>query len=801
MENLIFIIDKVAGSIRRYQDFEILFDSHEGVRNAVGTLYCDLICLCTRVVRFHAKSFRYAFASFDKEFGPISDAIDLHGVEVERAANAAHMKESKVAREQMSVEKQGTYKHIDVLSAPSLTWAAIAQVLHQLLCWLSPSTAEDDLRIHGENYMSGSCDWAIASTKFNDWFNDTTNAKNSLQIIGRPGSGKSTLATFLVQHLSRSTSPVLYFFCNRSDSEKRKTIYVIRTLLAQLLKIDSHLASHILPQYQDSGRTFADSYMIVFNVLRTVMTQYQNRALYIVIDAVDECIDAFEAWNGLLFQLQSCLQGTKTKLMITRRDMHDRNEFSRGSESWSASHELIMRPTSASQYIHEYIQRRVHKIDTVADTNIETKIVRQISQASDGLWLYARLMIDEVERAPSQEIVEKRLNSLPHGLSDLYTQIVQSCETRMTEDQRKFAKYLYIWLDVNDYMPDFLSENFDRLPYCTLQLIFRFVNGGSEVYNAASLARELGTPLIRVHELDSTYEVDFVHHSAYQYLAQCSKESFRETEVSEPPQILKPLKLKQFYRGVTAIWYFTECADSSQQLADLRDTSKLGDFFGSNSIGSYFEMDYGLWNAFMADTFPKELSERELIEAEDLLLQLTDFLRSDKALRWFEMATIINYSGNYMQLLDNVNEASSATRHASSLSNTIFQNFNYQRKTFFGWWGFILGRTTPWRAKRGYNIPTDEPPSLQTDALARKMTQIAKHWGSISFADGRGRIAKDDRYLEQNRKRVVCVHCSRAMPSGFYDKHLHYACKFITKAHQESSRKEAWDSFVKKVGA
>lgn len=311
----------------------------------------------------------------------------------------------------------------------------------------------------------------------------------------------------------------------------------------------------------------------------------------------------------------------------------------------------------------------------------------------------------------------------------------------MTEDQRNFAKYLYVWLDVNDYMPDFISRILDRLPYHTLQLIFRFVNGGSEVYNATSLARELGTPLIEVHELDSTYWVDFVHNSAYQYLARCS-ESFRETEFSEPPQILKPLKLKQFYRGVTAIWYFTECADSSQQLADLRDTS---DFFGSNSIGSYFEMAYGLWNAFKAESFPKELTEKERIEAEDLLLQLTGFLSSDRALRWFEMATIINYSGNFMQLLDLVNEASSATKSGSNISNTIFQNFTHQRKIFFGWWKFILERTTPWPARRGYDIPMDEPPGLETDALARKMTQIAEHWGSISFADDHGCIAKDNR--------------------------------------------------------
>ena len=225
---------------------------------------------------------------------------------------------------------------------------------------------------------------------------------------------------FLVQHLSRPTLPVLYFFCNGSDSEKRITIYVIRTLIAQLLKISSHYANHILPKYQDCGRTFADSSAIVFEVFERVMIN-QARALYIIIDAVDECIDAFEAWNGLLFQLESCLQDSKTKSIITRREVPDRKKPSWSNQPWSASHELVMEPAFALQHIHEYIQRRVHRMDTVANTKIETKIVRQISEGSDGLWLYARLMMDEVERAPSKEILEKRLTSLPHKLSDLYT--------------------------------------------------------------------------------------------------------------------------------------------------------------------------------------------------------------------------------------------------------------------------------------------------------------------------------------------------------------------------------------------
>ncbi|KAL9600505.1 MAG: hypothetical protein Q9219_003156 [cf. Caloplaca sp. 3 TL-2023] len=785
LERLVFMIDKIAGSIRRYQDFETLFALHEGVRNAVGALHCDLIYLCTRVVRFHARALRYALASFDKEFGPISEAIDLHSAEVDRAANAAHMMESKAVRDQILLEKQ-------------------AHVLHEVLRWLSPSTAEDNLRMHLGNYMSGSCDWVIASTKFNDWLRKKSSAENSLQIAGRPGSGKSTLAAFLIRHLSKSSLPVLYFFCDRSDCEKRSTLYVIRTLLAQLLKIDSSLAHQILPHYRNCGRTFADSYEILFGLLQAVMKHCQNRAFCIVVDGVDECIDAFDQWDGLLFQLQSCLQDAKTKLIVTQRTSADGKDPSLTpwtNQEWSASQELLMRPKFASQHIHEYIQRRARNIPMVANTEDEAKIVTRISKASDGLWLYARLMIDEVERAPSKESIERCLSSLPHGLFDLYTQIVHSCETRMTEDQRKFAKHLYIWLDVNDYMPDFLSENFDRLPYNTLQLIFRFVNGGNDVHDAASLAQELGKPLIAAHHLDSTYEFDFVHYSAYRYLARCSEISAPGTEISGFSQIIQPLKLKQFHRGVVAIWYFSECADSSQKLLDLKETSKMGDSVGSDSIGSYFEMAYGLWNAFKADLGPLNgLSDKETAEAEGLILQLTDFLRSDRALRWFEMATIINYSGDYRLLLDNVQDALFTTISGSNTVNKNFQDFLYQKKAFFQKWEFILERTTPWLAKKGWDIPEQERSSLETDPSARKMMQIAEYWGQVSFADDQGNIQKYQPPRMWREEVIFCVHCSRPMSKDSYSKHLEFACRFNhAKGPLKTRRERVWNSFMTKL--
>ena len=76
----------------------------------------------------------------------------------------------------------------------------------------------------------------------------------------------------------------------------------------------------------------------------------------------------------------------------------------------------------------------------------------------------------------------------------------------------------------------------------------------------------------------------FVHRSAYQYLADSSGLSSDKL-----PLILKPQRLKQLHRGVTAVWYFIECADSAKQLEGLKDPLMLGDFFGSD------KMAYGLW--------------------------------------------------------------------------------------------------------------------------------------------------------------------------------------------------------------
>ncbi|PVI02697.1 hypothetical protein DM02DRAFT_297156 [Periconia macrospinosa] len=246
----------------------------------------------------------------------------------------------------------------------------------------------------------------------------------------------------------------------------------------------------------------------------------------------------------------------------------------------------------------------------------------------------------------------------------------------MTKDHQKFAKFLYIWLDVSDY---------DRMSYETLELIFRYVNGGEAVFNAASLAKELGSPLIKIHSTNSTYGLNFVYATAYQYLADSSKWDYTKL-----PIVLKPQMLKQLYRGVTAAWYFTQSERANEQFEALKSGSIDADY------SCYFEMTYGLWDAFKLQYTLPHGSPEEDLEISRLCSRLTTFLQSVECFKWFEMSTMINYVGKYSQLYDNILEALDAAERNKRHCHPGFSEFSHARQLFFATWTYIIFKTTPW---------------------------------------------------------------------------------------------------------
>ena len=577
--------------------------------------------------------------------------------------------------------------------------------------WLSPSNVQDDLHRHQLEYMPGSCDWILEAPQAQDCLN--AQHSTTMKILGRPGTGKAVLMSFLVSYLAeQSEKHVLYFFCKASDTEKRETTHVLRTLLSQLLRIDEALYRDLEPLYTRSGRATADSYVDLYSALLLGLSK-TTKTIFIMIDAVDESQDAKNLLQAL-FDTKRVAGGILI-MLFTSRPMQ---------LPFSFDEDLLFDSKTTNQPIQKYVDHRVLQMKTLSDGVLGLIVTRQITRAADGLWLYARLMLDEIERLPSAALIQRHLRSIPHGLTQLYTQILKSKESTLTAMDLEFGQQVLLWFDISDYLPAFLPNFY--VDYETLVLVLQKVNFGQPLFNPAELVSNLCSPLMRVEDFQQVegvpsiyrYQISPAHHTADQYI----RES-QNLPAANLPLMLRPRRLRQLHRCATSIWYFTACETSATHLQNLRDDPER------HYYGSYFEMAYGIWNALHLVHLPTDLDEPEITEATTLLREITSYITSEECLRWVETAIIINYVGKWSKLLLNAETglvSARENRHLTSIS--AFQTFQDARMTFLSDYLYVLQATGP-----DYHLlgnPPLMPDEFKTRPLAVRML-IGQEWQEV----------------------------------------------------------------------
>lgn len=527
---------------------------------------------------------------------------------------------------------------------------------------------------------------------------------------------QTVLASFLVRYLREQKHRcVLYFFCKAHDVEKREAIHVHRTLLAQLLHHDESLYDCIEPFYTCSGRATADSGVDVGSALSTAFSKTLESRINIILDALDKCQD----YENLVRSLSDLRNHTSSpiNLVVTSRKM---------PLSVTFDEEMIFEVQSSDQPIYEYISHRVHYMKALSDGALARRVVREVSQAADGLWLYARLILDEIERLPSAVFIQRHLRNVPRGLTQLYTQILQAKESRFTDVELMFAQQIYLWFDESDYMPSFLFV--DCLSYDTLSLILQKVNFGQAVFDPIDLVSRLCSPLIKATDFSDEnekltscshdYEITAIHHTVDQYIQES-----QHLPAIKLPLVLKPRRLRQLHRGATAAWFYTACEVSAKDLAGYRD-NPYGDAYGS-----YFEMAYGLWGALQFTDLPTDLDTDEMTEAIALMGEMTDFVdsKTGTCLRWIESAIIINYAGKWSQLLENAERGLALMqRHHTMSRHPCLENYRLVREVFFIDYVYVLRVTGPGPYVGISNIPKAE--NFDKRPLAVKMLEIGRKW-------------------------------------------------------------------------
>ncbi|KAJ0415697.1 hypothetical protein BJY00DRAFT_317632 [Aspergillus carlsbadensis] len=615
--------------------------------------------------------------------------------------------------------------------------------------WLSPASFKDDLYNHQREYMDGSCYWALQRPEIASFLSPSDRSE-ILSIRGAPGIGKSTLTAFLIRRLIDAGHSVLYFFCKDTEGGKSKPFQALRTIISQILATEDGqgLVLWLERIRLQSGQRKAESFATLHGSFSHAITARSvlHRQLYLVVDALDECEDG----RLLASTLSAALNASKRpfKLLLTSREEPDLLDFfqkykERSSESGNAAlHELSILPSTIQQPVVAYVKQRVANFQHIRETPLGQQVFDNVSAASDGSWLYAKLILDEIERLPSPASIARQLKNIPTGLVQLYHTIFSTVEKSLSPTELYLAQQLFIWID----MKDFVLVGRNALDRDVLNIVFQAANSGDEVFDSIGLARKLCSPLITLKsnrksdDTESSVTVSFVHHTAMQFVRQSS---VRNTPSSTAiPAILRPQPLKALHRASTAMWYFREsdkCTSLLSELAANPDSSH------TLEPGAYFEMAYALWGAFYLQHLPEHLDDDDLQQAAQLCAQLTEFLLSPACLRWVELAIIVNYRWGYVNLFNNVMAALRAAMAAvkpkprgldpenhnqnqeENHNPRAFQVFSVVRVEFFADFAHVISCTGP--ASRGRSLAV--PEGFGNRPMAMNLMGLGKKWAYL----------------------------------------------------------------------
>ena len=381
--------------------------------------------------------------------------------------------------------------------------------------WLQPTnyTADSsEFRRHLASQAPGTGHWICDASKFEQW--QTSDNNGSLWIKGVPGSGKSVLAASMIDHLERDDEiPVLYFFFRYIIAANRTSRSLVRDWLAQLLPYSSRLQAILQPL--SSNMLENVSYEQLWEHLLAGLSSVQK--VYCVVDALDE----MELDNKFLQCLNS-LAGFRpgsVKLLMTSRP---REHLQSSLRDTSIIH-ISLESEAVGKDITVFVLHRLRIALPGPDhEELRGSLASTISTKSRGLFLYARILLDQIvlELASRQQVdIQNLAITLPVGLEEMYnSMLLKQSQLLGFPGHSEIGTKIQVFLlecVTHSSRPLRLNELADALTVAFMPSIPGLCLASLSQWNPKQVTRIACAPLLEILE-DGTIQV--IHHSFTEFL-------------------------------------------------------------------------------------------------------------------------------------------------------------------------------------------------------------------------------------------------------------------------------------------
>ena len=247
------------------------------------------------------------------------------------------------------------------------------------------------------------------------------------------------MARFLAANATTSIT-FTHFFQSSVDRNSSQANSLVISVLSRILKSNitgSHLdlepvLNRIVPLFDHFSCGQDCPFLQLWSALETVLANMPNYTL--IVDALDECNDPEN--NELLIERLRLLGSRGNSRVILLSRFHARFEG-----PFRETVKLAMDSSTVGADIMHFIRREISR-DTRLQP-LQSQILAKVESSSQGMFLWAKLMLDELSRARSINLQARRLAGFPRGLNSVYTDYLRKGTETMNSDEIALRREIF----------------------------------------------------------------------------------------------------------------------------------------------------------------------------------------------------------------------------------------------------------------------------------------------------------------------------------------------------------------------
>ena len=435
-----------------------------------------------------------------------------------------------------------------------------AEELSLIYKWLQPTdymAESSEFHRHLSSQAPETGLWICNTPRYQKWHESDA---QGFWIKGVPGAGKSVAAASMIEHLRKESVPVLFFFFRYIIVANRRPKSLTRDWLAQLLPYSPRLQVTLHPLAKTELDSISDDEL--WGYLLIGLSSIEKA--YCIVDALDEMEKVqSESFLDRLNALVTFRPGSVKLLMTSRPKQY----LQRTLRNTSIIH-ISLEQDLVGKDISAFVSYRLRSVMGDDQQQFQSSLGSTICTRSQGLFLYARLLLDQLlpdlSSAKSLDI-QSLANTLPIGLKDMYNSML-------------FKQRLVMGIDtsIQVFLLECATHSSRPLRLNELASFLAFSFPSSQLPGATTkeIARSACAPLLEIAE-DETLQV--IHHSFTEFLLDTERNgstngSNPEFPVLDPKSIHKMLSIQCLNYLQSGVLGSTELV--AEERADLENTCK-----------------------------------------------------------------------------------------------------------------------------------------------------------------------------------------------------------------------------------